>query len=111
MFTVVSTVGLVVARPYIKRSVDRSVPDAPTNVDALTGRHALTLTEVDERGGQVKLQGETWSARTADRGVRLAPDTDVVVVRIDGATALVRAEAAPPAPPAPPGTTPTETER
>jgi membrane protein implicated in regulation of membrane protease activity len=105
VFSLVSTVGLVVARPYIKRAVDRSVPDAPTNVDALAGRHALTVTEVDDRGGQVKLSGETWSARSSERGVRIPADTDVVVVRIDGATALVRAEHAQPS------TTPTEMER
>lgn len=105
VFTLVSTLGLVVARPYIKRAVDRSVPDAPTNVDALTGRTAVTLIEVDDRGGQVKLSGETWSARAADRGDRIAVDTVVLVVRIDGATALVRAE------PAPPSTTPTQMER
>jgi len=92
VFTGVSVIGLVVVRPYVKRAADRSVPDAPTNVDALTGRSALTLTEVDDRGGQVKLSGETWSARTTERGARIAADTDVVVVRIDGATALVRAE-------------------
>ncbi|MFC3687594.1 NfeD family protein [Aquipuribacter hungaricus] len=98
VFTVVSGLGLVVARPYIKRAVDRSVPDAPTNVDALTGRTALALTDVDDRGGQVKLSGETWSARTVDRGERVPAGSDVVVVRIDGATALVRADADRPAP-------------
>lgn len=105
VFTGVSTVGLLVARPFIKRAVDRSVPDAPTNVDALAGRTALTLTEVDDRGGQVKLSGETWSARTVDRGARITADTDVVVVRIDGATAMVRAEDSQQS------TTPTERER
>lgn len=91
-FTVVTLLGLVLVRPYLKRWAMRSNPDNPTNVDALRGRSALTLVQVDDRGGQVKLSGETWSARTADRGTRIAADVDVVVVRIDGATALVRAE-------------------
>lgn len=101
VFSAVSTIGLLVARPYIKRAVDRSVPDAPTNADALTGRGALTLTEVDDRSGQVKLSGETWSARTSERGVRIPADSDVVVVRIEGATAMVRAEHAQPSTPGP----------
>lgn len=92
VFAGVSVVGLVVVRPFMKRWADRSAPDQPTNVDALTGRYALTLTDVDDRSGQVKLAGDTWSARAADRGARITADTDVVVVRIDGATALVRAE-------------------
>ena len=92
VFAGVSVIGLVVVRPYVKRAADRSVPDAPTNVDALTGRSAIALTDVDDRGGQVKLSGETWSARTAERGARVASGTDVVVVRIEGATAVVRPE-------------------
>ncbi len=92
VFTGVSVIGLVVVRPSLKRWADRSSPDSPTNVDALTGRGAVTLTAVDERSGQVKLAGETWSARAAERGAHIGADTDVVVVRIDGATALVRAE-------------------
>ncbi len=92
VFTGVSLIGLVVVRPYLKRWAMRSNPDVPTNVDALAGRTALTLTPVDDRGGQVKLSGETWTARTADRGTRIDADVDVVVVKIEGATALVRAE-------------------
>jgi membrane protein implicated in regulation of membrane protease activity len=93
VFTGVSVIGLVVVRPYLRRWAARSAPDVPTNVDALAGRTALALTELDDRGGQVKLSGETWSARVADRGVRIPADTDVVVVRIEGATAIVRADA------------------
>ncbi|WP_380168169.1 NfeD family protein [Jannaschia sp. R86511] len=92
VFTGVSLLGLLLVRPYLKRWAMRSNPDQPTNVDALTGRPALTLSVVDDRGGQVKLSGETWTARTADRGSRIDADVDVVVVRIEGATALVRAE-------------------
>lgn len=94
VFAGVSLVGLLVVRPYLKRWAMRSNPDVPTNVDALAGRSALSLTPVDGRGGQIKLSGETWTARTADRGTRIDADVDVVVVRIEGATALVRAEQA-----------------
>lgn len=92
VFTLVSVVGLVVVRPWLRRWANRSAPDMPTNVDALAGRRALTLTDVDDRAGQVKLSGETWSARVADRGARIPADADVVVVSIEGATALVRAD-------------------
>ncbi|MFC5379632.1 NfeD family protein [Aquipuribacter nitratireducens] len=99
-FSVVSLVGLVLVRPAIKRWAVRSNPDVPTNADALPGRRALTLTAVDDRSGQVKLAGETWSARSADRSATIPADTDVVVVRIEGATAVVSPDpAAPPASP------------
>jgi membrane protein implicated in regulation of membrane protease activity len=88
-FSVVSLAGLVLVRPAIKRWAVRSNPDVPTNVDALIGRRAVTLTPVDDRSGQVKLAGETWTARAADRADTIPTDVDVVVVRIDGATAVV----------------------
>jgi membrane protein implicated in regulation of membrane protease activity len=103
-FSVVSVVGLVLVRPAIKRWAVRSNPDVPTNVDALPGRRALTLTPVDDRSGQVKLAGETWTARSADRAATIPADTDVVVVRIDGATAVVQPDpdTRPVTPPPPP---------
>ncbi len=93
-FSVVSGLGLIVGRPYLKRLASRSAPEQPTNVDALAGRSAVVIEPVTERGGLVKLAGEPWSARTAERGVRLPAGTDVVVERIDGATAVVRSETA-----------------
>lgn len=95
VFTGVSVLGLVLVRPYLRRWALRSSPDNPTNVDALAGRQAVTLSQVDGRSGQVKLSGETWTARTADRGAVIEPDTDVVVVRIEGATAIVRHQTQP----------------
>ncbi len=91
-FSVVSALGLILGRPYLKRLVMRSAPEQPTNVDALAGRSALVLEVVTDRAGLVKLAGETWSARTAERGTALPAGIDVVVERIDGATAVVRAE-------------------
>lgn len=95
VFAGVSVVGLVVVRPYLRRWAIRSSPSSPTNADALPGRSALTLTSVDSRGGQVKLQGETWSARTEAREPSIPAETEVVVVRIEGATAVVRTDSAP----------------
>jgi membrane protein implicated in regulation of membrane protease activity len=63
----------------------------PTNADALVGRPAEALTEITLRDGRVKLAGEVWSARIAPGTDPLPAGTDVLVVRIDGATAVVRA--------------------
>lgn len=91
-FSLVSGLGLIVGRPFLKRLAARSAPEQPTNVDALAGRPAVVLEAVTDRGGLVKLAGETWSARTASRGRSIPEGSDVVVDRIDGATAIVRAE-------------------
>lgn len=94
-FAVGSTVLLVGARPPLVRW-SRRTQETVTGVAALVGRRARALTEVDHDGGQVKLAGEVWSARTELRGQVLPAGMDVSVVRIDGATAVVSAE--PPSP-------------
>lgn len=88
-FSVVSLALLVVVRPYARTWLMRNAPVVPTGADALTGRAAVVLAEVTSRGGQVKLAGEVWSARTAHAGTVVSVGGDVRVVAIEGATAVV----------------------
>ena len=91
VFAVVS-VGLVVGvRPPLLRRVRRG-PALPTNVDALLGKQATVLERVDHHGGQVKLSGEVWSARAYDQTQVLEPGRTVIVLEINGATAVVSEE-------------------
>lgn len=106
-FAGTSTVMLVFLRPYLLRNLRRRTPVIETNAAAHVGRTALSLTEVTDRGGLVKLAGEQWSARTVDTGLVLPPDVTVRVLRIDGATALVGPLQSPDQdPPEAPGTSP-----
>ena len=50
---------------------------------------AVAIERVDANGGQVKLKGEVWSARTYDPHVVIEAGRNVEVVQIDGATAIV----------------------
>lgn len=93
VFAAVSTLLLFVARPPLKQWSDSTRHQA-TGVAALVGRRAEVLAEVDGRGGQVKLAGEVWSARTETPGAAVPVGTHVTVVRIEGATAVVAAEPA-----------------
>lgn len=94
-FAIASVLALVLVRPALRRWIGRHTPEAETNTDALVGRTALTLAPVTGRDGQVKLAGETWSARTADPATVIPEGVDVTVVRIDGATAVVAPQPAP----------------
>ena len=49
----------------------------------------MVLERVDRDGGQVKLGGEVWSARSYDDDEAFEPGARVEVPKIDGATALV----------------------
>ena len=86
-FAVASTVLLATLRPYLLRSVRARGPLIETGAAALTGSEGVTVTEVSTTGGRVKLAGEVWTARADDVVPAGMP---VEVVRIEGATAVVR---------------------
>jgi len=88
VFAAVGIVALVAARKLIPRQGEPK-PDQRTNVGALRGSTALVTRSVDRLGGEVKLAGESWSARS--EGDEIAAGEQVTVVRIEGATAVVSA--------------------
>jgi membrane protein implicated in regulation of membrane protease activity len=90
VFAAVSTALLVVVRPPLVAWSARATSAHLTNVHALAGRRAEALSTVTHRDGTVKLAGETWSARQEVEGMPIEPGSPVHVVRIDGATAIVR---------------------
>jgi membrane protein implicated in regulation of membrane protease activity len=61
----------------------------PEPVKALEGRSALVLDRVARHEGQVKLDGEVWTARPFNDNDVYEQGDHVTVMRIDGATALV----------------------
>jgi membrane protein implicated in regulation of membrane protease activity len=82
---------LLGVRPLLKRWAAGSTPLSVTGTAALVDQPALVLTQVTEVSGTVKLKGETWTARVAEPGAVLPIGTPALVVRIEGATAVVRA--------------------
>lgn len=92
VFACVSTLLLFAVRPWAKRRLAATTPQMKTNVDALIGRSATTITAVDDGGGRVRLGGEEWSARlapTVQGTTRLEAGASVTVTEIDGAVAVV----------------------
>jgi len=88
VFAVAAVISLFVLRPIALKNLKRSSPDQSTNVDALIGSPALALTAITDLTGQVKLNGEVWSARSESGSIPI--DSRVEVVSIEGATAVVR---------------------
>lgn len=90
VFAVVS-IGLVTfARPWLKRRLHPEL--VHTNADALIGRKAVAVSAVNAQGGQVRLDGDVWSARSFDDNRPISPGQSVTVVEIAGATAVVLAD-------------------
>ncbi len=95
VFALVASVLLVAVRPWAIRTFRASIPRFATNVAAHVGRSAVVLIEVTSRAGRVKLAGEVWTARAATPGAVLPVGSNVRVVRIEGASAVVEALPAP----------------
>jgi membrane protein implicated in regulation of membrane protease activity len=88
VFIAASLGSVLVLRPVARRHL-RTPASLRTGTAALVGGRAIVLERVDANGGQVKIGGETWSARAYDEDDAFEPGARVEVMKIEGATALV----------------------
>lgn len=92
VFCLVAALLLFTLRPYLLRALRSRGGVIETNVAALVGKDARAIDDITETSGRVKLVGEVWSARVlADAGT-IAEGSQVTVVAINGATAIVAPE-------------------
>ena len=87
VFAVVSVVLLMAVRPFLKGRLYQSTPDVRTNTDALIGAGGYALSTITVRDGRACLRGAEWSARTQAGTIK--EGAPVVIIGIDGATAIV----------------------
>jgi membrane protein implicated in regulation of membrane protease activity len=88
VFLVVSLLLLAVVRPTLRRRL--TPPESTTTgIKALEGKRALVLDRVARDEGQVKVDGQVWTARPLNDGDEFEPGEQVTVMHIDGATAVV----------------------
>ena len=86
---VITSVGmLALVRPNMISRL-HSGPELRLGHQALVGRQALVVSEVSSQGGQVRINGELWTARPYDETEVIEPGATVDVFEIRGATALV----------------------
>ena len=88
VFLVVSVLLLVGVRPPLRRHLTKGKV-MPEPAKALEGKSALVLDRVARHEGQVKLDGEIWTARPYNVDDVYEQGDHVTVVHIDGATAVV----------------------
>jgi membrane protein implicated in regulation of membrane protease activity len=88
VFAVVSVLLLVLVRPALRKHFMAGT-GLPEPAKALEGKAALVLDRVGQHQGQVKLDGEVWTARPLNDADVFEPGDHVTVVKIDGATAVV----------------------
>ncbi|WP_080794888.1 NfeD family protein [Corynebacterium pacaense] len=87
-FALSSVALLLFLRPALKRRLHKpAVLD--TSPQALLGSTAIVLERIDEQGGQIRMDGSIWSARSLDPSHAFDEGERVHVISIDGATAVV----------------------
>lgn len=88
VFLFVSLLLLVLVRPALRRRFAAGT-GLPEPMKALEGKSALVLDRVARHEGQVKLDGEVWTARPLNDDDVFEAGDHVTIMRIDGATAVV----------------------
>ncbi len=88
VFAAVAAGGITLARPALVRHMHLG-EHVKTNIDALVGGKAVVVATVNAHTGQVKINGEVWSARSYDETEVLEPGRSVTIMNISGATAVV----------------------
>ena len=88
IFLVSSLLLLAFVRPIARRHM-YTPPKLRTGTAALVGKSGLVTERVDDRMGEIKLEGEIWTARSYHEGEVIEVGRKVDVVEIRGATALV----------------------
>lgn len=78
---------------FTKQLVNRYISDktVPTNANSLIGKKAIVLSDINtiEGIGQVKVNGEIWSAKTEESDI-IKQGTEVEIEKIDGVKLLVK---------------------
>ena len=89
LFVVVSVVLLAVTRPLAVEFFNKD--RTKTNAESLIGKTAVVRQEIDnlKAAGMVTVDGQEWSARSADNTV-IAAETPVEILEISGVKLLVR---------------------
>ena len=84
VFLVTSSLLLVFTRPLVNKFI--KVPkEVKTNAYSIIGKKGIVISKINniEGNGQIKIDGDVWSAKSAD-DIDIPKDTEIEIVEIDG---------------------------
>ena len=90
VFLVTSTLLIFLTKPFVNKFINKDKSVA-TNAYSIIGRIGIVIKEINpiEGTGQIKVNGEIWSAKT-DLNEIIPENTKVEVIQIDGVKAVVK---------------------
>ena len=90
VFIITSTLLLIFTKPLVDKFV--KVPkEVKTNAYSIIGKKGIVISKINniEGIGQIKIDGEVWSAKSAT-DEDIPENTEVEIVEIDGVKAVVK---------------------
>ncbi|WP_204920518.1 NfeD family protein [Microlunatus panaciterrae] len=79
---------LMLLRPTVMRRV-RNMPGYRSSTAKMVGSTGIATSDITRSGGEIKVDGQLWSARAFDPSAEIAAGDEVEVYEIDGAIAVV----------------------
>ena len=90
VFVVSSVLLLIFTKPLVNKFI--KIPkEVKTNAYSIIGKKGIVISKINnvEGSGQIKIDGEIWSAKSID-DEDLPKDTEIEIVEIDGVKAVVK---------------------
>ena len=89
VFVISSGLLIFATKPLVKKFAEKDT--TKTNVYSLVGKKAIVLETIDwqEGTGQIKCEGEVWSAKTKEQ-LNIQKGTEVEIECIEGVKAFVK---------------------
>jgi membrane protein implicated in regulation of membrane protease activity len=84
----VSITMLLLLRPTLLAKV-RNMPGYRSSADKMVGSSGMAISQIDKSGGEIKVDGQSWSARPYSSDVVIEQGTEIEVYEIDGVIAVV----------------------
>ena len=90
IFLISSTVLLFLTKPFVKKISNKD--KVQTNAYSIIGKTGIVTKEINSHTGkigQIKVGGDTWSAKADTEETIIPVNTEVKILRIDGVKAVV----------------------
>jgi len=84
----ISVMMLLLLRPTLLAKV-RNMPGYRSSADKMVGSSGMAISQIDKSGGEIKVDGQSWSARPYSSDVVIEQGTEIEVYEIDGVIAVV----------------------
>ena len=90
VFIISSIILILATKPLVKKFVNEK--NVKTNAFSLVGKNALVIQDINNLNsvGQIKVDGEIWSAQSSEDDINIPINSEVKIVKIEGVKAIVK---------------------